>query len=231
VTVLRTVSGGAKIEPLLARTDGMTDRNTVREAYDEMAEEYVEGYADDVRDDPLPEPVERFCAELADDDRLLAAGCGAGDRPLVAAGWAGVGLDFSREQLSLARERVSAALVQGDMTALPFAANTVDAVAALYSLIHIPLADHRTVIEEFRRVLRPGGTVLVSEGGTEWRGSNPDWLDSDTEMHWSMAGPEATREQLRDCGFDLRGVWTVPDPTTEDGEKPFFLADLSPTAQ
>jgi hypothetical protein len=26
--------------------------------------------------------------------------------------------------------------------------------------------------------------------------------------------------------FELRGVWDVPDPTTDDGTKPFFLADL-----
>ena len=204
----------------------MGERHTVREAYNEMAETYVDEYADDVRDDPLPEPVERFCAGLADDDRLLAAGCGAGDAPLVAAGRTGIGLDFSREQLELAQERVPAALVQGDMTALPFAAGAFDAVAALYSLIHVPLAEHRTVLNEFARVLRPGGSLLVTEGSTEWCGSNPDWLDSGTEMHWSIAGTEATREQLRDCGFEARGVWAVPDPTTEDGEKPFFVADL-----
>jgi SAM-dependent methyltransferase len=204
----------------------MDERHAVQQAYDEMAAEYVEGYTDDVLDEEPPEPVARLCDELAAEDRLLAAGCGAGDAPLVAAGRTGVGLDFSSEQLRLARERVPAALVQGDMTALPFAADAFDAVAALYSLIHVPMADHRTVLDEFARVLRPGGTLLVTEGGTEWRGSNPDWLDSGTEMHWSMAGTEATREQLHDCGFDVRGVWDVPDPTTEDGEKPFFLADL-----
>ena len=112
------------------------------------------------------------------------------------------------------------------MTALPFAARSFDAVAALYSLIHVPLADHRTVLSEFARVLRPGGTVLVSEGSTEWSGSNPDWLDSGTEMHWSMAGPERTRTRLQECGFEIIGQWDVPDPTTNDGEKPFFVATL-----
>jgi ubiquinone/menaquinone biosynthesis C-methylase UbiE len=206
----------------------MDDRRAVRQAYDEMATEYVTAYTDDVFDEAPPEPVARFCSDLGANDRLLAAGCGPGDRPLAAAGTTGIGLDVSREQLRLARERVPAALVQGDMTALPFAADAFDAVAALYSLIHVPLAEHRTVLAEFARVLRPGGTLLVSEGGAEWRGSNPDWLDSGTEMRWSMAGPEATREHLLDCGFKLRGVWEVYDPTTEDDEKPFFLADVRP---
>ncbi|MFB6121754.1 MAG: class I SAM-dependent methyltransferase [Halobacteriaceae archaeon] len=199
----------------------MDRRRAIQGAYDEMAAEFNDGEAIG----SMPEPVERFCADLDPDDDLLSAGCGGGDAPLDVAGERGVGLDFSREQLDAARETVSARLVQGDMTALPFADDSFDAVAALYSLIHVPLDDHRAVVAEFARVLHPGGTLLVSEGGMEWSGSNPDWLDSGTEMHWSMAGPDATREDLLACGFDVRGRWDVPDPTTEDSEKPFFIAD------
>lgn len=201
----------------------MDERRAVREAYDEMADDY----ADRATLEATPEPLERFVAQLGPDDAVLDAGCGGGDPVLAAVGQRGVGLDFSREQLVRARTNVPTRLVQGDMTALPFAADSFDAVAALYSLIHVPLDDHRTVLAEFARVLRPGGTLLVTEGGVEWTGSNPDWLDSGTEMRWSMAGPEATRTHLRDSGFELRGVWSVPDPTTEDGEKPFFLADVA----
>jgi ubiquinone/menaquinone biosynthesis C-methylase UbiE len=200
----------------------MDERRAVQEAYDGMADVY----ADLAGTGSVPQPVERFRAGLADDADLLDAGCGAGRETLGSVGERGVGLDFSREQLRRARTNVSAALVQGDMTALPFADDSFDAVCAFYSLIHVPLDDHPTVIEEFARVLRPGGTLLVTEGGVEWTGSNPDWLDSGTEMRWSMAGPEATREQLPEAGFEVRGVWDVHDPTTEDGEKPFFLADF-----
>lgn len=205
----------------------MDERRAVREAYDEMAQHYYEQYTDEVSGEALVEPVELFCEGLDTGDRLLDAGCGAGDPPLARAGESGVGLDFSSEQLELARESTPAELVQGDMTGLPFATDAFDAVAALYSLIHVPIEDHPTVLAEFARVLRPGGRLLVTEGGTEWSGSNPDWLDSGTEMRWSMAGPEATREDLRACGFEIQGVWDVPDPTTEDDEKPFFLAELS----
>lgn len=203
----------------------MVERRVVRDAYDEMAEDYTDRAGSDSSTEPA-EPVRRFRDELDSADELLDAGCGPGGRTLQMAGETGVGLDLSREQLSLARETVTAELVQGDMTALPFATDSFDAITAMYSLIHVPLADHRTVLEEFARVLRAGGTLLVTEGGTEWTGSNPDWLDSGTEMHWSMAGAEATEEDLRASGFELRGVWDVPDPTTDDGTKPFFLADL-----
>jgi len=213
----------------------MDERRAVQSAYDEMADAYAERAGGDSASDSaegysVPEPVERFRAELGPEDRLLDAGCGQGEG-LVAVDASAVGLDFSREQLERARERTAgianAELLQGDMTALPHRENAFDAVAAIYSLIHVPLEDHRTVIEEFARVLRPGGTLLVTEGSEEWVGSNPDWLDSGTEMRWSIAGEAATREELGAAGFEVRGVWDVPDPTTEDGSKPFFLADLA----
>lgn len=204
----------------------MDERRAVKEAYDEMAEYYRDRAGSESSSEP-PEPVRRFRDELRPDDELLDAGCGPGGATLAIAGETGVGLDISREQLSLAQTNVTAALVQGDVTTLPFTTNSFDAVSAMYSLIHVPLDKHRAVLEEFARVLRPGGMLLVTEGGIEWTGSNPDWLDSGTEMRWSMAGPEATEEDLQTCGFELQGVWHVPDPTTEDGEKPFFLANLA----
>jgi ubiquinone/menaquinone biosynthesis C-methylase UbiE len=200
------------------------ERRAVKDAYDELAEEYAERVGSASASDP-PEPVRRFRDEPGSGADLLDAGCGPGGTTLAMAGERGVGLDISREQLSLAD--VPGELVQGDMTALPFAANSFDAVSAMYSLIHVPLDDHQATISEFSRVLRPGGALLVTEGGVEWTGTNDDWLDSGTEMRWSMAGPAATRDNLETAGFDVRGVWDVPDSTTDDGVKPFFLATLS----
>lgn len=203
----------------------MDEHRVVKKAYDELAEDYTDRAGSESSSEP-PEPVCRFHDELGPEDELLDAGCGPGGTTLTMAGETGVGLDISREQLSLAQRTVAGELVQGDMTELPFATDSFDAISAMYSLIHVPLAEHQAVLAEFARVLRPGGTLLVTEGGMEWTGSNPDWLDSGTEMRWSMAGPEATRDDLQGCGFELRGVWDVPDPTTDDGKKPFFLADL-----
>ncbi|MFC4988159.1 class I SAM-dependent methyltransferase [Saliphagus infecundisoli] len=203
----------------------MDERRDVKDAYDEMAEHYMDVVTSGSSSE-LPNPVKRFQKELGPEDELLDAGCGPGRSTLRMVGESGVGLDISRRQLSLASQRATARLVQGDMTTLPFASDSFDAVSAIYSLIHVPVDEHQTALEEFARVLRPGGTLLVTEGGVEWTGSNPDWLDSGVEMRWSMAGPEATRKDLQACGFEVRDAWDVPDPTTDDGMKPFFLATL-----
>jgi len=52
-------------------------------------------------------------------------------------------------------------LVRGRAEALPFAAQSLDFLCMGYALRH--LADLQTVFGEFRRVLRPGGRVLVLE--------------------------------------------------------------------
>ncbi|WP_336135797.1 class I SAM-dependent methyltransferase [Natronomonas amylolytica] len=195
----------------------MVEKNTVRRGYDELGDAYAahrsgEGQGMDA--------LSTFLEAVPESARILDAGCGPG-RPVLshlADAASAVGLDFSGEQLRLAAEHApEAALVRGDMTTLPFAAETFDAVVAYWSLIHVPLADHRTVIDEFSRVLCPGGRLLVCEGTERWAGENPDWLDSGVGMEWEIAGAEATREQLHDAGFEITDSWGVPE-TLEDEE-------------
>lgn len=195
----------------------MVEKNVVQQGYDELGDAYAahrsgEGQGMDV--------LSAFLEAVPESARVLDAGCGPGRPGLshLIDEVSAVGLDFSGEQLQLAAEHApGAALVRGDMTSLPFAAETFDAVVAYWSLIHIPLEDHRTVIDEFARVLRPGGRVLVCEGTERWVGENPDWLDSGVGMEWEIAGAEATREQLHGAGFEITDSWGVPE-TLEDDE-------------
>ncbi len=197
----------------------MADRDDVRRSYDELADVYA---AERSEDDQALAILERFLDSLDEPERVLDAGCGQGTPVLERLGreTEAVGVDFSREQLALAREAVpDAGLVGADMTRLPFADDSFDAVVAYYSLIHVPLDEHPTVLEEFARVLRPGGRALVCEGsGEEWVGENPDWLDTGVEMEWEIAGAEATAEQLDDAGFTVVDQWGAPERLAADDE-------------
>lgn len=123
-------------------------------------------------------------------DRLLAFGTGAWyrRRALVRAGLApgmrmldvavGTGL-VAREAMRILGTRggvigidpsigmmmaagaPAVALVQGRAEQLPFAAGSFDFVALGYALRHV--ADLATVFAEFRRVLKPGGRMLILE--------------------------------------------------------------------
>lgn len=103
--------------------------------------------------------------DLRPDGEVLDAGCGTGN--LLAAlltrepGTRVAGLDFSPAMLRLTRRKAPGAAVQvQDLNgALPYPAASFDAITcvnALYTLTE-PVA----VLREFRRVLRPGGRVIL----------------------------------------------------------------------
>lgn len=76
------------------------------------------------------------------------------------------GSDLSPAMLSLARSRarelrIQADLLVADAQALPYAEGSFDSVVCTLSLCSIP--DHLAAIGEIRRVLRPGGRLLLVE--------------------------------------------------------------------
>lgn len=97
--------------------------------------------------------------------RVLDLACGAGRHlaPLAEAGLRPVGLDLSRPLLRRAREGADAPLARGDMRALPFRAGAFDAVVQFFTSFGYfrRREEDRRVLEEVRRVLRPGGAFLL----------------------------------------------------------------------
>ena len=102
--------------------------------------------------------------------RILDVASGTGRVPMALqrAGGAGglvVGADRSRRMLAEARAATpdpgqSVAYLCADAAALPFGANTFDAVTCLESLEF--MASGRAVLAEMVRVLKPGGLLLLS---------------------------------------------------------------------
>lgn len=104
-------------------------------------------------------------------EAVLDAACGTGDLALAfAAAGAGEvrGVDFSAEMLRIARRKAArrppAARPQyllGDVTALPFGDASFDVVSIAFGIRNV--AEPARALEEFRRVLRPGGRLVVLE--------------------------------------------------------------------
>jgi SAM-dependent methyltransferase len=98
------------------------------------------------------------------------------------------------------------------MSSLPLRAGSFDAIAALYSIIHVPREQHETLFAELRGLLRPGGRLLAVVGQNDWEGSESDWLVPGAEMWWSHYDAETYRGLLPDLGFEIIESDVVPDP-------------------
>ncbi|GGQ62944.1 class I SAM-dependent methyltransferase [Streptomyces pilosus] len=96
---------------------------------------------------------------------VLDIGCGDGTAAATAApylrGHRLVGVDWSQDALARARTRLTHA-VRGELSGggLPFAAESADAV--LFSEVIEHLVDPDAALDELRRVLRPGGHLMLS---------------------------------------------------------------------
>jgi len=105
-------------------------------------------------------------AVLRRGDRVLDAGVGTGDlsRRALAAGASVIGVDVSLEMLTLARlklDRAAFRCVGGDISQLPFIADSFDAVLTAFTLRHP--TDLNEALRELRRVLAPGGRLVILE--------------------------------------------------------------------
>jgi SAM-dependent methyltransferase len=99
--------------------------------------------------------------ELPPGARILDAGCGSGRNmvDLVRYGQA-TGVELSDTSVALARARQVGEVVEGSVMDMPFAADSFDLAVCLDVIEH--LQDDHGALRELRRVLAPGGALLVT---------------------------------------------------------------------
>ncbi|MYL24518.1 methyltransferase domain-containing protein [Halomonas alkaliantarctica] len=144
--------------------------------------------------------------------RVLDIGAGVGGlmRQAAEVGFVLVGLDithgFNRlnQGLSaLSKLENRAQCVTGDATHLPFADASLDAVLFQHSFLNMP--DGPMVLKECRRVLRPGGRLVMHEVVS---GPNSDamtypvpWAEDSAHSH--LVSADTLKTQLSEAGFTL----------------------------
>jgi len=140
-------------------------------------------------------------ADVGTPARILDAGCGTG-RNVVELEKLGraVGVDVSAVPLRLAARRGLTRLAQASISALPFADGTFDVVTAFDVLCHSAVADERAALREVRRVVRPGGWVLLHLPAYPWLRSRHD-AAVDNVRRYSAGG---VRTLLSDAGLTVR---------------------------
>ncbi len=149
-------------DPDLARTPGVTvGQDATAPAYAQWAPSY---------DDPdnglfaIDEPIIDAVLDGLPVGIALDAACGTGRLAarLAARGFEVIGVDTSPDMVDLAKDRVPGAeFVLGDLAALPTSDDAVDLIVNGLALTHVP--ELKPVYQEFARVSRPGGDLIVSD--------------------------------------------------------------------
>lgn len=129
--------------------------------------------------------IDVLAAELGGRGRVLEIGVGTGriGLDLVRAGAPLVGLDLSLPMLQRLVENagdLALPVAQGDATTLPFADDAVGAAVASHVFHLVP--EYPRALAELVRVVRPGGSILVS------RGTPPRPLGDLVQVAWDAIG-------------------------------------------
>jgi len=149
--------------------------------------------------------------EVTADAAALDVGCGGGktvDRlaKMAADGWV-VGLDYSEDSVVVSRRKNAKHIHDGrveichaSVSEIPYKDNTFDLVTAVETFYFWPAPD--TDLPEVRRVLKPGGELLIActmyKGG-KYDARNRKFVD---EIDMTYLSVDEFRDLLEGSGFD-----------------------------
>ncbi len=183
------------------------DVNELQDSYDKVAEEYVARIFHELEQKPLDrELLDRLAAEVRDLGPVCDIGCGPGHiaRCLHNQGVNVLGIDLSARMVEQARRlNPGIEFLQGDMASLDVDDEMWGGIAAFYSIIHIPRTDVISVLQEFRRVLRPNGLLLLSFHQGQEVIHLDEWWEKKVSLDFIFFQRPEMEAYLRAAGFAI----------------------------
>lgn len=149
-------------------------------------------------------------------DTVLDLGCGCG-MPVaqeLAQRLQVTGVDLSEVQIARARQLVpQATFLCTDMTTLRLPPGTFAAIVSFFAMMHLPVQEHRPLLERCCTWLRPGGSLMATVGSQAWTGYEEAWRGA--PMCWSHADEATYLAWLQESGFTM--LWTQFIPEGDSG--------------
>jgi len=198
-----------------------------------VAAEYAERYKDEMDDKPFDRDcLDRLAREVGDQGPICDLGCGPGQiaRYLYRQGVETLGVDLSPKMVAEAqRLNPEIHFHQGDMSSLPDADNSWGGIAAFYCIIHIPREQVVDALREMKRVLKPGGMLLITFHIGEEIKHIDEWWEKPVNLDFAFYLPDQMESWLKEAGFDLvETLVREPDPEVEVATRRAHLFSRKP---
>ena len=212
------------------------DASRTRESYDELAATYTERIFSELAGKPLDRHLlNRFAEDVRGHGLVADLGCGPGHvaRYLHDQGVRMLGIDLSPRMIDSARQRSPDIEFRvGDMRTLDLPDGALAGIVALYSLIHIGEPEMGATLRELRRVLAPGGLLLVAFHVGEETVHRDELWGHPVSLDFRFLMPSPLVARLVEAGFVvLERVEREPYPEVEHPSRRCYLLARSPADQ
>nr|BFD90321.1 class I SAM-dependent methyltransferase [Kitasatospora sp. Xyl93] len=203
----------------------------VRESYDTVAADYVRLVVPPEGMDPLSRAMLAAFAELVRESgggEVADLGCGPGrvTAYLSGLGLSAFGVDVSGEMVALARRAYPRLrFLHGSMAALDLPDGGLGGILAWYSVHHTPAEQLPSLFAEFRRVLAPGGHLLLGGHVGEPQLLRPAQAYGHPVSYASYLVPAGRLvELLEEAGFTVTTRLEQPNPERDNRSYVCLLA-------
>ena len=179
-------------------------------SYNRVAAEYVARIAGELAHKPLDRHILNWFGERVHGlGQVCDVGCGPGHvtRYLHTLGVPVCGLDLSKAMILHAKQfNPELSFMQGNMRSLGVGDSVWGGIVAFYSIIHIPRDEVVSVLREFKRVLRPGGALLLAFHIGQQIIHLDEWWDQPVALDFVFFQPGEMTEYLSTAGFEIEVV-------------------------
>ena len=182
----------------------------IRGSYDQLADEYARRIYGELSGKPFDrELLNCFAAEASGHGEVCDMGCGPGQvaRYLRDAGASVFGLDLSPKMLEQARQlNPDISFRVGNMLALDLPDGRLAGITAFYAIVNIPKEHLPRVCREMKRVLQPGGLLLLAfHTGDEVSHEDELW-GRRISMDFFLLPPSEIRRNLEAAGLVVEEI-------------------------
>ncbi|KAK4499476.1 hypothetical protein PRZ48_009991 [Zasmidium cellare] len=203
-----------------ANSDLSADKKIVQDGYDKMAEKYD----DWTREEPRfrKHYTEILIKNLPANATVLEIGCGAGAPVLEMFANSGAKVlanDISTAMIELAKKRCpDATFMPGDMTALDIAPSSLHAVAAFFSIIHLPREEQPGMLSKIHGWLADGGMTAFTLACMDASEIRSTFFGQD--MFWSSFDVKSSKAMVQAAGFQILEAEVLEDGKDRDPDDP-----------